>query len=87
MAQVNTHEAKTHLSKLLARVEAGEEIAIARSGKVIARLVPANQPHREVRFGTAAGTAHLLDGWDAPLYTDDELDALDAAPLFPGASP
>ena len=39
MATVNVHEAKTHLSKLLARVEAGEEVVIARNGKPVARLV------------------------------------------------
>lgn len=83
MMQVNTHEAKTHLSRLLARVEAGEEIAIARSGKVIARLIPAHQSQREVRFGTAAGSARLLPGWDAPMYTDEELDEFDSASLFP----
>ena len=36
---VNIHEAKTHFSKLLARVSAGEEIVIARAGKPVARLV------------------------------------------------
>ncbi|MCY4379445.1 MAG: type II toxin-antitoxin system Phd/YefM family antitoxin [Candidatus Dadabacteria bacterium] len=36
---VNIHKAKTHLSRLLARVEAGEEIVIARRGKPVARLV------------------------------------------------
>jgi prevent-host-death family protein len=38
--QVNIHEAKTHLSRLLERVAAGEEIVIARAGAPIARLVP-----------------------------------------------
>ena len=37
---VNVHEAKTHLSRLLERVEAGEEVVIARAGRPIARLVP-----------------------------------------------
>jgi prevent-host-death family protein len=37
---VNIHEAKTHFSKLLARVNAGEEIVIARAGKPVARLMP-----------------------------------------------
>ena len=37
-SQVNIHEAKTHLSKLLERVQAGEEITIAKAGKPIARL-------------------------------------------------
>lgn len=36
--QVNVHQAKTHLSELLARVESGEEIVIARNGKPVARL-------------------------------------------------
>ena len=41
---VNTYEAKTHLSRLLERVERGEEIIIARAGRPVARLVPiANQ--------------------------------------------
>lgn len=44
MASVNIHEAKTHLSKLLERVEAGETITIARAGKPVADLVP----HRPV---------------------------------------
>lgn len=39
-ATINIHEAKTHLSKLLARVSAGEEIVIAKAGKPIARLMP-----------------------------------------------
>jgi prevent-host-death family protein len=40
VATVNMHEAKTHLSELVARAEAGEEIVIARSGAPAVRLVP-----------------------------------------------
>ena len=40
MTTVNVHHAKTHLSKLLMRVAAGEEVVIARAGHPIARLVP-----------------------------------------------
>lgn len=40
MVTVNVHEAKTHLSKLLERVEAGEHITIARAGRPVAELVP-----------------------------------------------
>ena len=49
---VNMHEAKTHLSKLVARVEAGEEIVLARAGRPVARLspVPTTQPRRPGRF-------------------------------------
>lgn len=40
MVTVNVREAKTHLSRLLADVESGEEVLIARAGKVVARLCP-----------------------------------------------
>ncbi|HEX5947394.1 MAG TPA: type II toxin-antitoxin system Phd/YefM family antitoxin [Acidimicrobiales bacterium] len=40
MAVVNVHEAKTHLSRLLDRAQAGEEIIVAKAGKPVARLVP-----------------------------------------------
>ena len=40
----NTHEAKTHLSRLLVRVERGEEIVIAKAGTPVARLVPLDEP-------------------------------------------
>ena len=39
MSTVNVHQAKTHLSRLLAQVEAGEEVVIARRGQPVARLV------------------------------------------------
>ncbi len=45
---VNVHEAKTHLSRLLERAHAGEEIVIAKNGKPFARLAPlAADAHRE----------------------------------------
>ena len=44
MTAVNVHEAKTHLSRLLARVAAGERIVIARAGKPIAVLAPLDEP-------------------------------------------
>ena len=47
---VNVHEAKTHFSRLLARVNQGEEIIIAKAGKPVARLVPyASKPSKRVR--------------------------------------
>jgi prevent-host-death family protein len=46
---VNIHEAKTHLSRLLARVQAGEEITIAKAGKPIARLTAIHErPARRI---------------------------------------
>lgn len=53
---VNVHEAKTHLSRLLAEVEAGAEIVVARNGRPCARLVPLEaHPPSRVRLGFVEG--------------------------------
>jgi prevent-host-death family protein len=66
MHEVNIHEAKTHLSRLLTRVEQGEEIVIARAGKPIARLVPvAPKPQRIL--GRDEGLFEVPDDFDGPL--------------------
>jgi prevent-host-death family protein len=63
---VNIHEAKTQLSKLLARVAAGEEITIAKAGRPIARLCPIHRD--EVRVpGRYAGQGFLAEDFDDPL--------------------
>jgi len=63
--QVNVHEAKTHLSRLLERVEAGEEVVVARAGRPIARLIP-YQPRQEPRVpGIWRGMVTLADDFDA----------------------
>ncbi len=67
---VNTHEAKTTLSRLLAEVEAGGEVVIARAGKPIARLVPADQAERKVQFGTARGQIWMSPDFE---FTEAEL--------------
>ena len=65
---VNVQEAKTHLSELLARVERGEEIVIARAGSPVARLVAvAEVPPRQ--FGGVA--LNVPDDFDAPLHEDE----------------
>lgn len=64
---MNVHEAKTHLSRLLRRVEAGEEIVIARSGKPIARLVPASPTEGPREPGSAKGLVWMSDDFDEPL--------------------
>ena len=63
---VNIHEAKTHFSKLLARVHAGEEVIIAKAGKPVARLLPVVEEKKRVP-GTAKGKIILSDDFDAPL--------------------
>lgn len=66
MAEVNVHEAKTHLSRLLLRVAGGEEIVIARAGKPVARLVPI-EPKPQRIIGQDDGLFEVPDDFDAPL--------------------
>jgi prevent-host-death family protein len=66
VATVNIHEAKTHLSRLVDRAAAGEEVIIARAGKPVAKLVALTQKPRVV-FGTLAGVLRVPDDFDAPL--------------------
>ena len=54
MVTVNVHEAKTHLSRLLKQVEAGEEVIIARNGKPVARLARV-EPKGKRQFGALKG--------------------------------
>ncbi len=63
---MNVHEAKTHLSRLLERVLAGEEIVIMRSNKPIARLVPIEAPKRR-KLGWSAGEFSVPDDFNDPL--------------------
>jgi prevent-host-death family protein len=55
---VTIHEAKTHLSRLLAAVEAGEEVVIARGRKEIAKIVPLHPPQKKRRV--PGRLAHLV---------------------------
>lgn len=74
MNVVNVQEAKTNLSKLLARVAAGEEIILARAGTPIARLTPIATPPRTP--GSGKGRIRMSDDFDAPL-PDDVLAAFE----------
>ena len=67
---VNVHEAKTHLSRLLVRVAAGEEITIAKAGRPIARLVPLAPAHPHRTPGSARGKIWVSPDFDAPLPDD-----------------
>ena len=66
MAEVGVHEAKTHLSRLLRRVAAGEEIVITSGGRPVARLVPIDSPPAR-QFGFDRGVLVVPDDFDAPL--------------------
>ena len=67
MKQVNIHEAKTELSKLVERAEAGEEIVIARAGKPAAKLVPMTKSRGRRRLGLLDGKYRVPDNFNAPL--------------------
>jgi prevent-host-death family protein len=69
--EVNIHEAKTHLSRLLQRVAGGEEITIARAGVPVARLVPIEKKKGVRPMGIGRGEIWIADDFDAPL--PDEL--------------
>lgn len=62
---VNIHEAKTHLSRLVERVEAGEEVVIARAGRPVARLVPLRHTTRERIPGRWRGQIRIAPDFDA----------------------
>jgi prevent-host-death family protein len=65
--EVNIHEAKTHLSKLLQRVADGEEVVIAKAGKPLARLVAVAPPQAPRKIGSAAGDFTVPADFDEPL--------------------
>lgn len=64
---VNVHEAKTHFSKLLARVSMGEEVIIAKAGKPVARLSPISKRPAQRVPGSARGQVWIAPDFDAPL--------------------
>lgn len=76
MASVNVHEAKTHLSELLKRVEGGEEIVIARAGQPVAKLVPLRKRTDPREPGGWEGKVWIAPDFDAPL-PDEILDAFE----------
>ncbi len=64
---VNIHEAKTHLSRLLDRVQGGEEIVIAKAGRPVARLVAVAEKAGRRTPGSAKGLISLSPDFDDPL--------------------
>ncbi len=71
--QVNVHDAKTNLSKLLVEVENGREIVVARNGKPIAKLIPFPKTPKYREIGKGKGSVFWISpDFDAPL-SDEEL--------------
>ena len=73
MTVVNVHQAKTRLSQLLAQVEAGEEVVIARRGEPVARLVRCKRRGKR-QFGAMKGQVDIDDSFFDPL-PEEELKA------------
>ena len=73
MKKVNVHEAKTHLSRLLKEVEAGEEVLIARDSEPVARLVPVRPAAQKRTFGHMRGMFEVPDDFDEP---DPEIERM-----------
>lgn len=71
MSTVTIHDAKTNLSKLIARVEAGEEIVIARGKTPVARLTPVRAPPATRRFGALKGIISVGPEFFEPLSEAD----------------
>jgi prevent-host-death family protein len=67
MNQINIHQAKTQLPRLIERVASGEEIIIAKSGKPIARLVPYAPKGAIRRPGAMRGKIRIKKNFDEPL--------------------
>lgn len=67
MYQVNIHEAKTHLSRLIQKVLEGEEVVIARDHHPVVKLVSANKLPIRRSLGFAKGQVWIADDFDTPL--------------------
>jgi prevent-host-death family protein len=70
--EVNVHEAKTHLSRLLERVELGEEVTIMRANVPVAKLTAATPSAVKRELGWARGEFKVPDDFDDPLPADIE---------------
>jgi len=67
MIEVNIHEAKTHLSRLLKKVAEGEEVIIANSGEPVARIIPFGRSNKRRILGQYKGQVFVSDDFDEPV--------------------
>ncbi|GAA5184668.1 type II toxin-antitoxin system prevent-host-death family antitoxin [Rugosimonospora acidiphila] len=70
--QFNIHDAKTHLSRIIDRVEHGEEIIISRAGTPIAKVIPLIRTVNRTGRGSLRGSLVIAEDWDS----DDVNDAI-----------
>ena len=83
MKPINIHEAKTHLSRLVERVQAGEEIVIAKAGRPAARLVPIESARKPVKIGGLKPRTPVPDDFNTMF--EKEIEALFAGSLSAAA--
>jgi prevent-host-death family protein len=72
MTTVSVHEAKTHLSRLIEKVLAGEEVIVERNKQPVIKLVPAAPPHKKPLLGRMKKKFELGEAFFEPL-PDEEL--------------
>jgi prevent-host-death family protein len=77
MKTVNMHQAKTHLSRIVEEVVAGEEVIIAKAGKPVAKLVSLKAAPRKRRLGILQGKITVRPDFDATL-PDAVLESFEA---------
>jgi prevent-host-death family protein len=80
---VNIHHAKTHLSKLIAQAENGEEVIIARNGKPVVKLVPVVSKPKRRLIGSAKGKIWISEDFDSPETNKEIEDLFYNSQLFP----
>jgi prevent-host-death family protein len=67
----NMHDAKTHLSRIIERVERGEEVFIDRAGEPVAKIIPLVSRTNRTAIGSLAGQLDLSGSWDSPQTNAD----------------
>lgn len=70
VSQFNIHDAKTNLSRIIDRVEHGEEIIISRAGTPVAKVIPLTRRVNRTGYGSLAGTLVLPEDWDSDEVND-----------------
>ncbi|RIQ12033.1 type II toxin-antitoxin system Phd/YefM family antitoxin [Jiangella rhizosphaerae] len=70
-AQFNIHEAKTQLSRIIERVERGEQVIISRAGVPVAKVVPLPVKAQRRQRGSLAGRVTLAEDWDSDQVNSD----------------
>jgi prevent-host-death family protein len=69
-AQFNIHDAKTNLSRIISRVEHGEEIIISRAGRPVAKVIPLEGKVQRTGRGSLRGQLKLAPDWDSDPVND-----------------